>query len=51
MNRKNRIIVAILAVSTFTLTGIRPGEYDIRFVDEDGNSCTLANHAHDRNRC
>src|SRR5262245_19279036 len=27
--------------STFTLTGIRPGEYDIKFVDEDGDSCIL----------
>jgi hypothetical protein len=28
--------------SSFTLTDIHPGEYDIRFVDEDGDSCTLA---------
>jgi hypothetical protein len=28
---------------TFTLTGIRPGEYDVRFVDEDGDSCILKN--------
>lgn len=27
--------------STFTLTDIRPGEYDIKFVDGGGDSCTL----------
>jgi uncharacterized protein (DUF2141 family) len=25
----------------FTFTNIRPGEYDIKFVDEDGDSCIL----------
>jgi hypothetical protein len=27
--------------SAFTITDIRPGEYDIRFVDEDGDACIL----------
>jgi hypothetical protein len=31
------------AGETFTLTGIRPGEYNIKFVDEDGDSCVLKN--------
>jgi len=31
------------AGQTFTLTGIRPGEYDIMFVDQDGDSCVLKN--------
>ena len=26
---------------TFTLTGIKPGEYDIKFVDQDGDTCIL----------
>lgn len=27
--------------SAYTLTNIRPGEYDIKFVDEDGDTCIL----------
>ena len=26
---------------SFTLTDIRPGEYDIKFVDEDGDTCIV----------
>ncbi|HEX8144119.1 MAG TPA: hypothetical protein VF553_16075 [Pyrinomonadaceae bacterium] len=34
----------ILATDTaYTITDITPGEYDIKFVDEDGDSCVLKN--------
>lgn len=29
--------------SSYTLTNIVPGEYDIKFVDEDGDKCILRN--------
>jgi len=33
----------LAAGSSFTLTDLIPGEYDIKFVDEDGDECTLRN--------
>lgn len=33
----------LVAGGTFTITNIRPGEYDIKFVDEDGDACVLRN--------
>lgn len=31
------------AGTSFTLTNIKPGEYDIRVIDEDGDKCVLNN--------
>jgi hypothetical protein len=31
----------LTAGSTFTLTSIAVGEYDVKFVDEDGDACVL----------
>ena len=28
---------------SYTMTGIRPAEYDIRFIDEDNDQCVLRN--------
>ncbi len=28
---------------SFTLTGVKPGEYDVKFVDQDGDACILRN--------
>jgi uncharacterized protein (DUF2141 family) len=32
----------LVSGSSFTFTNIRPGEYDIKFVDEDGDTCKLS---------
>lgn len=32
----------LVSGDSFTITNVPPGEYDIRFVDQDGDSCTLA---------
>lgn len=33
--------VVLESGETYTLTDIKPGEYDIKFVDEDGDECVL----------